>query len=53
MAAATKQEKKKLTLGRPALVVGTNLEQSILETFDIYGCATPDLDDQQTHLCTG
>jgi hypothetical protein len=32
MATATKKEKKKLTLGRPALVAGTqkNLKQSIL-----------------------
>ncbi len=40
MAAATKKrkEKKKLTLGRLALVAGTitNIKQSILETFDIY-----------------
>jgi hypothetical protein len=39
MAAATKKEKKQLTLGRLPASSGhiTNLKQSILETFDIYG----------------
>jgi hypothetical protein len=38
MAAATKKEKKKLTLGRPGLVAGTlqTLSNLFLETFDIY-----------------
>jgi hypothetical protein len=34
MATATKKEKKKLTLGRPALVPGT---KQTFETFNIYG----------------
>jgi hypothetical protein len=44
MAAATKKrkEKKKLTLGSPALVAVhiTNLKQSSLETFNIYASVT-------------
>jgi hypothetical protein len=37
MATATKKEKKKLTLGRPALVAGTQQTLSnLFETFDIY-----------------
>ncbi len=39
MAAATKKEKKKLTFSKAGASSGhiTNLKQSILETFDIYG----------------
>jgi hypothetical protein len=38
MVTATKKEKKKLILGKPALVAGTQQTLSIyFETFDIYG----------------
>jgi hypothetical protein len=40
LAPATKKEKKKLTLGRPVLVEGTQQTLIDFETFDIYGSNT-------------